>query len=163
VDKTVIAFALGGGLALVAVALIEIAWHVGRMPGASSGPTSLPLTAFDPASAATVRSGQPNFQAVTFATSPDNKTTSGVWSAQGPSTFDWAYGSDEAVYIHEGLVHVDYQGKRFSLKPGETAFFHAGTTATWTVPTHVRKSWAIHETSRLTRWYRQLAGTHGPR
>ncbi|MES2185577.1 MAG: cupin domain-containing protein [Pseudomonadota bacterium] len=158
-----IAFALGGVVTLLAVALVEIAWHVGRMPVASTASRSLPLTSFDPAAAATVRSGQPNFRALTFATSPDNKTTSGVWSAEGPSSFEWSYGSDEAVYIHEGLVHVDYQGKQFSLGPGETAFFHAGTRATWTVPQHVRKSWSIHETSRLTRWYRQLTGSHGPR
>ncbi len=160
-DRTMVGFVVGMVVTLLGVALVEIAWHVGRMPPASATSQPLPLQSHD-APAATVISGKPNFRAVTYATSSDNKTTSGIWMADGPSTFDWFYGSDEAVYIHDGLVNVEYQGRKFTLNPGETAFFHAGTKATWTVPHHVRKSWTIHETSRLTRWWRQLTGVGAP-
>lgn len=149
---------IAGGLATWAALQAHAQWRHARVqPGVSTQAQAMPLERFE-AHAAKVLSGQPNFRVARYAGSADGKTSSGVWAADGPSSFEWRFHADEAVYIHEGLVEVDYLGRKFSLKAGDTAYFHGGTTATWTVPQHVRKSWTVHETGRLTRWLRRMAG-----
>ena len=154
-NRTVIAFLAGALTALAAVTAYEAAQHVDVMPDASQASIAMPLAHYD-APEAKVLSGQPNFRGTAYAVSADSKTVSGIWAADGPSTFTWTYAGDEAVYIQEGLAEVEYQGRKFSLKPGEHAFFHVGTVATWTVPQHVRKSWTVHGANRLVRWFRDL-------
>jgi len=158
VKKTVLAFSAGVLTTLAAVTAYEAMQHVDRMPEPSMASVSMPLALYD-APEAEVVAGTPKFRGTAYATSADAKTVSGIWAAEGPSTFRWTYAGDEAVYIQEGLAEVAYQGKTFALKPGDHAFFHAGTVATWTVPQHVRKSWTVHGTNRMVRWWRSLTGT----
>lgn len=54
--------------------------------------------------------------------------------------FRWHYAGDEMVQILEGEVHVtDEDGRTTTLRAGDTAHFHAGTTLHWDVPEYVRK------------------------
>lgn len=151
--RTLIAFSAGVLCTLAALFAYETHEHVDRMPEPSQASLALPLTHYD-APEAKVVSGDPRFRGTAYAISADAKTVSGIWAADGPSTFHWTYAGDEAVYIQEGVAEVNYQGKTFALKPGDHAFFHAGTVATWTVPQHVRKSWTVHGANRLVRWWR---------
>ncbi|MCZ2496587.1 DUF861 domain-containing protein [Xylophilus sp. Kf1] len=153
--RNLLVFTAGVVVTLVAVTAYEAAQHVDVMPDASQASISMPLAQYD-APEAKVLSGKPNFRGTAYAVSADKKTVSGIWAADGPSTFTWTYAGDEAVYIQEGLAEVEYQGKKFSLKPGDSAFFHVGTVATWTVPQHVRKSWTVHGANQLVRWFRNL-------
>lgn len=153
--KTVGAFLLGAVLAWGAVTCFEAWQHTVHMPPPSAATDARPLAPM-PGATATVHSGRPNFHAVAYTASADGTVQSGIFTAEGPSTFDWHYGVDEAIYIHEGEVELDYMGRRFTVRPGDTVFFHAGTRAGWSVPKYVRKSWTIHEPSRLVRWWRRL-------
>ena len=153
--RTVLVFLAGVLATLASVAAFEAMQHVDAMPDPSQASVSMPLTRYE-APEATVKAGAPQFRGTAYAVSADSKTVSGIWAADGPSTFDWTYAGDEAVYIQEGLAEVEYQGRKFSLAPGDHAFFHAGTIATWTVPHHVRKSWTVHGANRLVRWWRKL-------
>lgn len=157
-NKTVPAFFAGIVVALAGVMLRDASHHVTRIPGASTTAVAL-ATDLWPTAPATIIAGTPNFRGNIFSTSSDGKTISGTWAADGPSRFDWHYPVDEAVYIHEGNVEVDYLGKHFILNPGDTAHFHAGTTASWTVPEKVRKSWTIHHVGPLVRWWRALVAS----
>lgn len=159
-NKTVIAFAAGVATAVVVWGALETSWHVSRLPDASDKASSLALERYETPEA-DIKSGAPNFRAAAYSLSSDGKTLSGVWSAEGPSRFDWSYSSDEAVYIQEGGVEIEYLGRQFKLNPGDTAFFHAGTKATWSVPQHVRKTWTIHQTSSFVRWFRNVKSTLG--
>ncbi|TDM04882.1 MAG: hypothetical protein C4K60_20815 [Ideonella sp. MAG2] len=91
-----------------------------------------------------VKSGSPNFRATETARSPDGKTIVGQWACDGPTTFEWTFGLDETVHLLDGEVHVDYLGRKFTLKPGDTATFHHGTKAVWTVPQKAHKVYVLH-------------------
>lgn len=158
--KTVAVASFVAGLAVAwAAAHAVAAWrYVGHLPQASTAAEARPLQTHAPASA-TVTSGAPRFEAVSYASTHDGSVESGVFAAHGPSTFTWHYGVDEAVYIHEGEVTLDYQGRRFTARPGDTVFFHAGTDAAWTVPNYVRKSWTIYQPSLAVRLWSRVAGT----
>lgn len=154
--KTAIAFIAGVLVAVSAMTAYEAVEHVDRMPEPSQASLAMPLEHYD-APEAKVLSGQPKFRGTAYAVSADAKTVSGIWAADGPSSFDWTYAGDEAVYVQEGMAEVKYQGKTFVLKAGDSAFFHVGTVATWTVPQHVRKSWTVHGANRLVRWWRDVS------
>ncbi|MBK7857724.1 MAG: DUF861 domain-containing protein [Archangiaceae bacterium] len=100
--------------------------------------------------------GQPTFSSHAYATSHDGSSTSGIWECVGPGRFRWKFGIDESVYVLEGLVHVEYDGKVHTLKQGDTAFFPAGAEAVWTVPERVKKSFTLSEPGRITRLLRRL-------
>ena len=104
-----------------------------------------------------VKSGSPNFRATMFASSPDGKMESGIWACDGPSTFEWNFGLDETVYILEGEVEIAYLGKNFTLRPGDTAVFHAGTKAVWhVVSKHLKKSFTLYHPEKLVMAYRKI-------
>jgi uncharacterized cupin superfamily protein len=117
----------------------------------SAAPMS-PLTV-DPA---WILEGSPTFSSTVFAEAPDGKSVSGVWECVGPTRFRWRFDIDETVYLHEGLINVEYLGERFTLRPGDRAHFNAGTTAVWHVPERARKSFTLREPGRLVRWARRL-------
>ena len=98
-----------------------------------------PLLGFSP-DPSWLRSGTPNFRNAEISRSPDGRSIGGVWACDGPSTFEWTFFMDETVYLLEGLVEIDYQGQRFTLRPGQTATFHAGTKALWHVPVPVKRA-----------------------
>ena len=143
--------------ALGGLAAIDAARYVSRAAGPSAEPVHRPLTGFsvDPS---WVKSGTPNFRATETVRSPDGKSISGLWACDGPTVFEWTFGLDETVHLLEGQVHVDYLGQRFTLKPGDTATFHAGTKATWNVPVHAKKAFTLHRPGRLVLLWRRLVG-----
>ena len=124
--------------------------YVTQVQPASSAAVHMPVKAFE-VDPSWVKDGKPNFRATEFFKSHDGKTSSGIFECDGPSTFEWHYQLDETVYVLDGGVDVDYQGKQFSLKPGETAFFRAGTTATWHVSKGIRKAWTLHDAGKPAR------------
>jgi uncharacterized cupin superfamily protein len=119
---------------------------------AGSAAPLLPLTV-DPS---WILEGSPTFSSTVFAQAPDGKSASGVWECVGPTRFRWRFDIDETVYLHEGLIHVEYEGERFTLRPGDRAHFNAGTSAVWQVPERARKSFTLREPGRLVRWVRRL-------
>jgi uncharacterized protein len=122
---------------------------------ASTGAEPKPLQGFsvDPG---WVKSGQPNFRNAETMRSPDGKTVTGLWSCDGPSTFVWTFHSDETVHLVEGLIEIDYLNRSFTLRPGDTATFHAGTQATWHVPRHATKAYTLQEPGRVVKLLRRM-------
>lgn len=154
--KTVFAGLLGALIALGAASLYSAYSHTAYrpIPSAQGVPLVLAPMDIDPQ---WVKSGTPNFKSAEFSASTDGSSSSGVFQADGNSTFVWHYGLDEAIYVLEGGVDISYLGKRFTLKPGDTAFFYAGTEATWQVhATGVKKTWTIYKPSKLARWVARL-------
>jgi uncharacterized cupin superfamily protein len=148
--------ALGGALtALAVVAAWDGVRYLNHADPASVASVHRPLTAFK-VNPEWVLEGTPNFRATEISKSPDGRTTTGLWACDGPSTFEWQFGVDETVHLLEGMVEVKYQGRQFTLKPGDTATFIAGTRAVWHVPEHARKAFSLHEPGRLVRALRRL-------
>ena len=105
-----------------------------------------------------IKSGSPKFMVAesVVINPPIGSLTAGLWSCDGPATFDWNYGVDETVHILEGMAQIEYLGETLILKAGDTAFFQAGTTATWIVPLRVSKSFVLHDPGLLSRMYRRV-------
>lgn len=84
--------------------------------------------------------GTPRARAHMLSESLDRTTTTNHWDCTA-GTFDWNFGpAEETVHILEGEVHVcDETGAAYTLKAGDVAVFHAGTSARWHVPAYVRK------------------------
>ena len=96
-----------------------------------------------------------------------------VWRvSQG--RFNWFYDFDESVTILDGEVFLTEGAnaapgnpKERRLEPGDVAFFHIGSVATWRVPDHVRKIATIKyplptPVASLYRWYVLLRGWASP-
>lgn len=130
--------------------------YVAVMPGRSAAPEPVAMQPVLNAPA-TIQQGVPAFRAAHYSESADGRTSTGIWASDGPSTFEWNFGSDEEVYVLNGQVDVTYEGEKFSLRPGDTAVFLAGTRAVWHVPQHVTKSYTLHHPSALVRWWRKFS------
>lgn len=107
---------------------------------------------------ATLQTGNPLFRGAHYSIAPGEASGSGVWACDGPSTFEWNFGSDEVVYLIEGEVQVTYLGKQFTIQPGETSLFLQGTSAVWHVPKGLLKSYTLHHPPLLVRWWRKWSG-----
>lgn len=154
--KKNIIVALGGALsALALVAAWDGVVYLRHAAPASEASVHRPLTSFK-VNPDWVLEGTPNFRATEISKSPDGRSTTGLWACDGPSTFEWQFGVDETVHLLEGLVEVKYQGREFTLKPGDTATFLAGTRAVWHVPQYARKAFSLHEPGRLVRTLRRF-------
>ncbi len=103
-----------------------------------------------------IHSGSPIFHAAVFERSASWSSTSGIWECIGPASFEWHYGVDETIYILEGSADIEYMGKKFTLRAGDSTDFVAGTTAVWTVDDHVRKTFRIHQPGRVIRAVRAV-------
>ncbi|MDB5963753.1 MAG: hypothetical protein JWQ72_253 [Polaromonas sp.] len=108
-----------------------------------------------------VLAGRPRFWNTETVHSPDGKVIGGMWACDGPAEFEWTFHMDETVHLIEGKVEVNYLGNRFTLLPGTTATFYAGTKAVWYVPEHARKGYVLHGAGRLVRFWRWVAGMMG--
>ena len=106
-----------------------------------------------------VKAGSPVFRYCPYAESADRRSASGIWSCEGPGTFEWQFASDETVFVLDGRVEIDYLGQHFVLEPGGTALFYAGTRALWHVPHYVRKSYMVNYPNFLVRLVRLVAGS----
>lgn len=153
----ILTFAAGAAVAMAGTYGLTAVSHLQQLPAPSVAAAPLPLQAVVDAPA-TITSGTPNFRGASYAASADGKTSSGIWAADGPSTFEWRFGSDETVYVLQGQVDVTYQGKQFSLRPGDTAVFLAGTSAVWHIPQNVLKSYTLQHPNVLVRSWRKLVG-----
>lgn len=103
-----------------------------------------------------IKSGKPRFLYTEYVASPDRSSSSGIWSCEGPTTFEWRFDADETVHVLDGRVEISYQGQHFVLEPGDTAFFQADTRAIWTVPKYMRKSFTLHQPNVMVRLVRSL-------
>jgi uncharacterized protein len=154
------AAALGGALlALAAVAAFDAVRYHHAAPAPSAQALSRPLGEFqvDPS---WVLSGKPVFKGVETLRSPDGRVVSGLWACEGPTTFEWQFSHDETVHLLEGHVEVEYLGRRFSIRPGDTATFHAGTRAVWHVREYAKKAYTLHQPHWLVRAWRKVTGLH---
>ena len=100
--------------------------------------------------------GVPVMRAAVFSSSRDGKELSGIWECDGPTKFEWHFGTDEAIYVLEGAVTVEVGGATRAFGPGDIAFFPAGTASLWNVPVHVKKAFTLHEPGKPIRWLRKL-------
>lgn len=152
-------------LALTGVAAVDSIRYFRGAPPPSTQAVERPLGEFrvDPN---WILSGQPVFRGSETVRSPDGRIVSGLWSCDGPASFVWHFGHDETVHLIDGQVEVEYLGRRFTILPGDTATFHAGTKAVWHVPEHATKAYTLHQPGLLVRAWRRLgrvwgAGTTG--
>ena len=145
---------VGGALALAGKAVLDASRYHERTPPPSSVAVAQPFieAKVDPS---WVKSGEPNFRALETLRTFDDRAVTGLWACDGPSTFEWTFHMDETVHLLEGQVVIDYLGKRFTLEPGHTATFHAGTKAVWHVPRHAKKLYKLTYPGRLVRWWRE--------
>ncbi len=148
------------GVAAVLVTLLGVTSYqaiayVTQVPAASSTAVSMPVQPFE-VDPSWIKEGRPNFRASEFFKSHDGKTSAGIFECDGPSTFEWHYQFDETIYVLDGGVDIEYQDKKFSLKPGDTAVFRAGTNAVWHVPKGIRKSWTLHDAGKPARGLAKL-------
>lgn len=109
-----------------------------------------------------IKSGKPRFLYTEYVASPDRSSSSGIWSCEGPTTFEWRFDADETVHVLDGRVEITYQGQHFVLESGDTAFFQADTRATWNVPKYMRKSFTLHQPNAMVRLVRSLLRAIGP-
>jgi uncharacterized protein len=89
--------------------------------------------------------GHPDATSAQIDQTHDGTTHLLVWRV-GAGRFNWYYDFDETITILDGEVYLTdaadaAPGSRTErlLGPGDVAFFHNGSTATWRVPDHVRK------------------------
>jgi uncharacterized cupin superfamily protein len=152
--RTLIAGVGGAVVAVGALAAYESVRYVVGGPPLSTTAVEKPLSEFsvDPS---WILSGKPVFRGAETMRSADGKVVSGLWACDGPTTFVWHFGADETVHLLEGHVEVEYQGRKFSITPGDTATFHAGTKAIWHVPQHAKKTYTLHQPSLLVRAWRK--------
>jgi uncharacterized cupin superfamily protein len=145
----------GALIAVVAVATVDSIRYVRGAPAPSTRAVERPLGVFqvDPS---WILSGKPVFRGAETVRSPDGSVVSGLWACEGPTSFVWHFSHDETVHLLEGRVDVEYQGRRFSIKPGDTASFQAGTRAVWHVPQHAKKAYVLHRPGWLVRAWRKL-------
>ncbi len=146
----------GAALTVAALAAYESVQYLVVSPPLSTRAVEKPLGEFnvDPR---WILAGAPVFKGTELARSPDGSSVSGLWACEGPTTFEWHFGGDETVHLLEGRVDVEYMGRKFSIAPGGTATFHAGTKAIWHVPTRVKKAYTLHQPNIMVRAWRKAA------
>lgn len=132
---------------LVAVVAFDAVQYTRHSPDPSSVAVQRPLTPME-VDASWIKSGNPVFTANETSRSYDGRTVTGLWSCTGPTTFEWQFGADETVHLLEGEVKVEYQGEKFTLRPGDTATFHGNTAAVWTIDKYAKKVYTLHNVPR---------------
>jgi uncharacterized protein len=155
VKRSLIAAIVAASVCLLGVLGYETMRFVTTSPDLSSAAAARPLqeVQVDPS---WIKAGTPTFAQVEIARSPDGRTTNGLWSCEGPTTFVWQFAVDEVVYVLEGEVEIDYLGRNFVLHPGDTAVFHGGTSATWTIEDRLKKAYTLHNPGPLGRLWRSI-------
>ena len=154
ISGVVIIAAAGGAFTLAGKALMDANRYIDSTPPPSTSSTPQPFTEA-PVDPSWVKAGTPNFRSLETLRTYDGRAVTGLWACDGPSTFEWTFKMDETVHLLEGRVDIDYLGKRFTLEPGQTATFHAGTKAVWHVPKHAKKLYKLTYPGRLVRWWRK--------
>ncbi|MBN2119979.1 MAG: cupin domain-containing protein [Candidatus Omnitrophica bacterium] len=65
-----------------------------------------------------------------------------IWTCD-VSEFDWHYDDNEICYFLEGAVVVKAEGREFTIKKDDLAFFPKGLKCRWKVTTPVRKYYKL--------------------
>ncbi|SRR5579883_717382 len=93
-----------------------------------------------------VLSGSPVTRSKNILRSRDWTSSIIIWECTA-GTFNWHYVQDEVVIVVAGEVFItNEKGEERHLRPGDLAFFPAGTSSTWRVPICVRKIAILKET-----------------
>jgi len=150
-----IAFVIGIIVGVFSLQLLSARSYHRNVPAPSSSAIERPMRelSIDPAS---IRAGDPVVHGTTFSRTSGGSTQGGVWSCQGPAVIEFQFPADEWLYVLEGSVGVDYLGQKFTLEPGDSALFRAGTMASWDIPDMVKKAWVQHEPGSAIRRYSWL-------
>lgn len=82
--------------------------------------------------------GSPQARCAELSRSRDGAAATFVWECTA-GEFDWTFAGDETVHILDGEVIVDDGAGPRTLRAGDVALFHAGSTCRWQVPAYVRK------------------------
>jgi uncharacterized cupin superfamily protein len=83
--------------------------------------------------------GNPEARAKELARSNDGTSVVVAWSCTA-GRFHWHYSVDETVHVISGEVWLSNEdGVERRLGPGDMAFFPAGSSSIWRVPSEVRK------------------------
>jgi uncharacterized protein len=83
--------------------------------------------------------GKPEARAKELARSDDGTSVVVAWSCTA-GRFHWHYKVDETVHVISGEVFITHDdGAERRLGPGDMAFFPAGSSSVWRVPSSVRK------------------------
>jgi uncharacterized cupin superfamily protein len=63
-----------------------------------------------------------------------------LWRSE-PATYDYSFDGDEAFHVIEGAATVELSdtGERIELRPGDVAYFRAGTKSVWTITEPFKK------------------------
>lgn len=91
-----------------------------------------------PINPAWILEGAPIARSRKVAGSSDHSAWTMLWDCTA-GKFQWRYNVDETVHVLEGSVTVTVNGKTNILRPGDIAFFPAGSVAQWHVENYVRK------------------------
>ena len=87
-----------------------------------------------------VIAGRPQANGCILSQSADGRIMRGIWGCT-PGAFRWDWTSDEFVTVVAGRATVRMgDGRLVELVPGDTAFFEAGQSSTWTIHEPFRKS-----------------------
>jgi uncharacterized protein len=101
-------------------------------------PADIELIA-DPIRANWIIEGTPRAHSACLARSADRTSSAVVWSCTA-GRFNWNYAVDETLYIISGEALITNEnGEAQRLRPGDVAYFPAGSRTIWHVPHEVRK------------------------
>ena len=100
-----------------------------------------------------VVSGNPRIESAAYGLTTGGPAYAGVWRAEGPVEFNFEYTSNEWLYVLDGEAELEYMGATLHLRPGDTAFFKAGTKARWKVPRMIAKTWVSTQPGRVERLF----------
>jgi uncharacterized cupin superfamily protein len=90
--------------------------------------------------------GKPETRNRLVAKSHDQTAYTMVWDCTA-GRFNWHYSEDETLVVTSGEAFISEQnGRERRIGPGDIVFFPAGTSATWRVPTYIRKVAFLRQT-----------------
>jgi uncharacterized protein len=126
---------------------------IGKILAPYLGDASVPMVQShdlspSPIDSSWIISGEPAFRSTVFHRSFG--TSSGVWECEGPGQFFWKYDVDETIFVMRGFAEIEYLGKEFTVRPGDSVHFVPGTKAVWSVPVSIGKTFRIQSPGLLT-------------
>jgi uncharacterized cupin superfamily protein len=80
------------------------------------------------------------FHQIGPAGSSESRLDVSLWRS-GPGTYDYFFEGDEAFHVVEGAATVELSetGETIELRPGDVAYFRAGTKSVWTITEPFKK------------------------
>jgi uncharacterized cupin superfamily protein len=115
--------------------------------------------------------GNPEARSAVLARSRDRTSTTFAWECT-PGEFTWDYAQDETLVVLTGEAFVTNEaGEECRLRPGDMAFFPAGSSSRWRVTERIKKIAVVRQHLPppvgfgVRAWHKlmQLAGWGGDR